>query len=222
MRKDKYKGVCKALRWRSLPGLDESAKPLCQHEEEYWSAYLEKRLGKTAAHSFAIGCEILEDELQDDLDGLLALPAGSHIGQLDTSMLVGLLPPQFQMNYDYSFLYRMRCTLKHLQGIAKNGLPLIAHSVLEELIIYLCAEEAESLLKLTARIMMDIRQTGYLICSMIWPSSHFYTRTFIWSPTIASIFSIGLTVNFILIHEKTRLLTFFSESQQPRCVDLFR
>ena len=41
----------------------------------------------------------------------------------------------------------MKCTLKHLQEIAKSGLPLIAHSVLEELIIYFCAEEAESLLE---------------------------------------------------------------------------
>ena len=147
MRKDKYKGVCKSLRWRSLPGLDENTKPLCQRKNQYWSTFLEKEFGKTAAYSFAIGCEILEDELREDMNGLLALPTGSHIGQLDISMLSSLLPPQFQTNYDYSFLYRMKCTLKHLQEIAKSGLPLIAHSVLEELIIYFCAEEAESLLE---------------------------------------------------------------------------
>ncbi len=144
MRKDKCRGVCRALRWRTLPSIDENAKPLYYRKGQYWSTYLEESCGKAAARAFAVGSEILENDIQEDLDGLLALPAGSHVGQLDISMLAGFLPPQFQMNYDYSFLYRMKCTLKHLQEVAKNGLPLIAHSVLEELIIYFCAEKADS------------------------------------------------------------------------------
>ena len=52
------------------------------------------------------------------------------------------------MNYDYEFLYQMRCTLINLIRRAFAGVSMIAHSVLEELILYLCNEETKAFLEL--------------------------------------------------------------------------
>ena len=80
------------------------------------------------------------------------MPIGTHIGQLDVSWLNENLPEQFLMHYDYEFLYQMKCTLNRIRMCAKAGLPIVAHSVLEELIIYLCNEEASILLELNDEI----------------------------------------------------------------------
>lgn len=78
---------------------------------------------------------------------LTKLPKGSHIGQLNCSYLSDMLPPQFLMHYDYEFLYQMQCKLEQMRKFAKTGKTIIAHSVLEELIFYLCNEEALILLE---------------------------------------------------------------------------
>ena len=45
--------------------------------------------------------------------------------------------------YDYDFLFRMKCTLSQLRSCAFKSNGLIAHSVIEELLIYLCNEEGK-------------------------------------------------------------------------------
>lgn len=109
--------------------------------------------------SFAAGSDILLDFIQQDMADLASMPVGSHIGQLGTSMIDGSLPPQFLMQYDYDFLYRMKCTLLGLRWIAGNKLPVIAHSVMEELLIYLCNEEAQAMLELSEG-MEDAGESG--------------------------------------------------------------
>ena len=152
IRRDKCKGICKALNWHGFPDQNvEEKENVSIHEyrdHKAWSKYLERRFGPKAAIAFAVGSDILYDHIREDMEELNSLPAGTHIGQLEVSWLNGELPEQFQMHYDYEFLYRMKCTLCDMRVCARNDLPIIAHCVLEELIIYLCNEEAEVLIDL--------------------------------------------------------------------------
>ena len=111
---------------------------------EAWSSYLEKEYGLRAAISFSVGTDLLLEMISDDLEALSSLPAGSHIGQLDESMLVDIMPEQFLMRYDYEFLYTMRSTVDRLRMVAHHG-GFQAHSVLEELCIYLAMTQASML-----------------------------------------------------------------------------
>ena len=142
IRLDKCKGVCRALNWRDLCNDGERKKPKSIVEEyenhEAWSPYLAENYGKEAAAAFAAGSDILLDNIQQDLSELEALPAGSRDD----------LPPQFLMRYDYDFVYRMKCTLLALRRKAQIGDSLVAHSVMEELVIYLCSEQAKILMEL--------------------------------------------------------------------------
>lgn len=156
IRADKCKGVCKALNWPGIPDCDEendaqwlSPKELKKHEA--WSTFLENSFGTNAATSFAVGSDILLDNIEQDMSELVSLPIGSHIGQLDVSMLVDNLPEQFLMHYDYDFLYQMKCSLCEMRARAKNGVSLTAHSVMQELLIYLCSEEAFALMEVADR-----------------------------------------------------------------------
>ena len=91
-------------------------------------------------------------ELREDMEALSALPMGTHIGQLDVSWMKDSLPPQFLMHYDYEFLYQMFCTLQHMIQCAKNGTPIIAQSVMEELIIYLCNAEGIAFIEMDGKV----------------------------------------------------------------------
>lgn len=160
IRQDKYKGVCKALNWMQLP--IEDAEDVKFDLEEYrnheaWSKYLEETFGEVAALSFVIGSDILLDYIKDDLNELSRQPKGTHIGQLGTSFLEGILPDQFLMNYDYEFLYAMKSGLIHLRKIAKFGSEIIAHSVLDELLLILAADESEFLIENNPNLEVDAR-----------------------------------------------------------------
>lgn len=154
IRKDKCKGICKALNWRDFSfGEGNDIKKSLTEEyknHEAWSQFLADHYGSRAAASFAAGSDILLDSIKQDLSDLASMPAGSHIGQLSTSFMSDELPIQFLMHYDYDFLYQMKCTLLQLRRKAKLGIPMVAHSVMEELIIYLCNEEAEALIEVGA------------------------------------------------------------------------
>lgn len=152
IRKDKCRGVCKALSWHSLPGKGETDTSSVLDFDEYrnheaWSSYLMETLGVFAATSFVIGSDILLDNLQEDLEALSSKPRGSHIGEIDTSWMKSLLPAQFLMRYDYDFLYILRDTVIRFRLQAPTGSPLIAHSVIEELALYLIVEESRFLME---------------------------------------------------------------------------
>ena len=152
IRKDKCKGICKSLNWHSFP--DEngrnteaiSVSELKNHEA--WSKFLENSFGAEAAIAFAVGSDILYDHIKEDMAELSSMPVGTHIGQLNISWLSYSLPEQFVMYYDYNFLYQMKCSLYNIRMRAKNNLPVTAHSVMDELLIYLCNEEASALIEL--------------------------------------------------------------------------
>lgn len=154
IRRDKCKGICKALNWRDFPDgkSDAEKKSLIEEyrDHEAWSQFLADNYGPRAAMAFAIGSDILLDYINQDQSDLASMPSGSHIGQLNTSFISGELPPQFLMRYDYEFLYNMKCVLLKLRRQAKHGMPIIAHSILEELIIYLCNEEAQAFIEIGA------------------------------------------------------------------------
>lgn len=158
IRQDKYKGVCKALNWMQLPIEDDEDVKFDLEEyrnHEAWSKYLEETFGEVAALSFAIGSDILLDYIKDDLNELSRQPKGTHIGQLGTSFLEGILPDQFLMNYDYEFLYAMKSGLIHLRKIAKFGSEIIAHCVLDELLLILAVDESEFLIENNPNLEVD-------------------------------------------------------------------
>lgn len=154
IRKDKCKGICKALNWHTLPDQerDESEGISIQEykNHEAWSQFLENTFGDRAAMAFAAGSDILLDSIKEDMAGLASMPAGSHIGQLNMSCLCGDLPEQFLTQYDYDFLYRLKCTVYQLRERAKYGASMAAHSVMEELILYLCNEESTALIEISS------------------------------------------------------------------------
>lgn len=149
IRRDKCAMICRALKWLRLPIAEEPATKLTLDEAKRhsaWSSDLEQKFGPLAALSFAGGSDVLMDQLDDALDELSHLPKGTHVGELDASMLADVLPPQFLTAYDYTFLYAMRCTLKNLRLRAGTGQEFVAHSVAEELLIYLAVDDAELLM----------------------------------------------------------------------------
>ena len=99
---------------------------------------MEKTFGARAAMAFAAGSDMLLNHIKEDMAELASMPAGLHIGQLIMSWLCGDLPEQFLIQYTYDFLYQLKCTLLRLRARAKNDSSMAAHSVMEELLLYLC------------------------------------------------------------------------------------
>ena len=152
IRKDKCRGVCKALSWHSFPEGEESNTNNTLDLDEYknhkaWSSYIMENFGASAAISFVIGSDILHDNLQEDLEALSSMPRGSHVGEIDISWVAASLPPQFLMRYDYDFLYILLDTVNRFRSQAPMGNQIIAHSVIEELALYLIVEESRFLME---------------------------------------------------------------------------
>lgn len=152
IRRDKVISICKALNWKCLPGHEEEDGLPEFNIEEYkkqntWPKGLANAFGDAAALSFVIGSDILLDNIEQDLDTLSRKPRGTHIGELDCSWLENSLPPQFLPQYDYDFLYYFRyiVTLYRLQ--ASSGKCFSAHTVMEELALYMIMEESRFLME---------------------------------------------------------------------------
>lgn len=160
IRKDKIIGVCKALNWNTLP-LQEDSSGFDIDINEYkksklWSNDLADRFGNEAAISFIIGSDILLDNIEQDLEALSSKPKGTHIGELDASWLDESLPEQFKMFYDYDFIYYLKMVVVSYRNKAASGECFIAHSVVEELVLYLIMEESQFLMEnILPRIQMN-------------------------------------------------------------------
>lgn len=154
IRRDKAKGICKALNWHTLP--DDAAEDVCDFDiaelknHKAWSAYICDCYGEAAAISFAIGSDVLLDYLEEDLRELSTMPKGTHVGQLVASRTKDILPEQFLMRYDYEFLYCLKSSVAKLREIAHYRYPIVAHSVMEELALYLFVEESKFLMECLA------------------------------------------------------------------------
>jgi len=162
IRQDKCRGVCKALNWISFPSGEETDNFISlvnEHKQnKTWPVFIEREFGPISALSFAAGSELFLDHLDDDLVGLSSMPAHSHIGQLEYSMLADALPPQYRMNYTYDFLYRMKCVLLRLRKKAIHDSGFAAHSVMEELLVYLCNEEGKAFVELCTGLDLNGEQ----------------------------------------------------------------
>lgn len=147
IRIDKCKGICKALNWHGFPNISEVSGEEMSLDEyknsEAWSQAIADVFGDKAAMAFAVGSDLLLDKIKQDLEELSSKAKGTHLGQLNISFLKDGLPEQFLMLYDYDFLYEMKSTLLLQRRRARDPELIVAHSVLEELIIYLCNEEAK-------------------------------------------------------------------------------
>ena len=147
IRKDKSQGICKALNWHSFPNEasnENNTFDLNNYKKhEAWSQYLADNFGEAVAISFVIGSDILLDHLQQDINELSSMPKGSHLGEIGASWLESNLPPQFLMRYDYDFLYVLQSVITRFRTIASRGNQIIAHSVIEELALYLIMENSQ-------------------------------------------------------------------------------
>lgn len=151
IRRDKVLSVCKALNWHTLPDQEETDQLEFNLDEfknnEAWPQALADTFGNAAAVSFVIGSDILLDNVEQDLEALSRKPKGTHIGELECSWLEGSLPPQFLTKYDYDFLYYLKSTILHFRAQAAGGTPFIAHTVMEELTLYMIMEESSFLME---------------------------------------------------------------------------
>lgn len=170
IRKDKLNTILKTLKWREIPdelATDHSLSTLLAEYREHdaWSDYLYQNFGLAAAISFAIGSDLISDFIANDLRELSEKPKGTHIGELGTSFISSLLPQQFLMEYDYEVLYLMSKTVYLFRQKAKTGAPLVAHSVLEELCLYLMVEEATILMEDMAEQLSEEEQEDFIYSS---------------------------------------------------------
>ena len=151
IRRDKCKGICKALNWRIFPNDQDKAgeEDITDYTKHMaWSKVLADHYGYMAAKSFSVGSDILLDNVNQDLQELARQPIHTHIGQLQHSFTLYDLPQQFLMQYDYDFMYRFQCGILWLRQRARQGFSMIAHTVLEEIIYYMCIQEAKAYMEL--------------------------------------------------------------------------
>lgn len=150
IRRDKVVSVCKALNWHMLPEEEEKYYDFDIREykqREVWPQALADSLGDAAAISFVIGSDILLDNVEQDLNELSCKPKGTHVGELEISWLKDSLPEQFLMKYDYDFVYYLRSILVQYRNQAVNEKCFIAHTVMEELVLYLIMKESEFMME---------------------------------------------------------------------------
>ena len=150
-RRDKVISICRALNWNRLPGQEPENEPEFNIENykkmNTWPKGLANAFGDAAALSFVFGSDILLDNIEQDLDALSHKPKGTHIGELDSSWLENSLPPQFLPQYDYDFLYYFRYILILYRLQASSGICFSAHTVMEELALYMIMEESRFLME---------------------------------------------------------------------------
>jgi transcriptional regulator with XRE-family HTH domain len=164
IRHDKAKGICKTLNWHALPSESDDSDTVFDLAEykahRAWSNFICSQFGEAAAVSFVIGSDIVMDYLNQDLDELSRMPKGTHVGQLPISMTKDILPVQFLMKYDYESLYHLKVETKQLIEIARYNDHFLAHSVIQEMLIYLFMEESQFLMDCMAPEMEALGISG--------------------------------------------------------------
>lgn len=108
-----------------------------------WSQVLADEFGYEAAIAFVNASDRLLDQMNESLYDLSSMPRGTHVGQLDFIGISEMLPRQFAMHYDYDFIYYLKSVLLQYRYRAQRGMEMYAHTVAEELILYLCLQHIE-------------------------------------------------------------------------------
>lgn len=150
IRKDKITGICRTLKWNAISDNINDFEDFDINKyknSKMWSQELADKLGIASAISFIIGSDILLDYIEQDLEELSSKPKGTHIGELSSSWVSDILPQQFLTEYNYDFLYYFRNILIRYRDQARFSKTFIAHSVVEELILYLVMEESGLLME---------------------------------------------------------------------------
>ena len=135
--------VCKAIDMQSLPSLSDTELHLPSNDNSrltnlcHWSQYIDETFGEKAALSYAIGSTILISNLDLALQELKVLPKGTHVAELDASLLSRILPSQFAMEYDYEFLSAFRSRLLYIVRKLHSKDAFSVHTVLDELILHI-------------------------------------------------------------------------------------
>ena len=129
-------------------------------ESKGWSTFLETNFGILSAIHYAAGSDLLLDALEHEMHELSRMPRGSHVGQINSSVLKDNLPQQFMTRYDYDFLYKFRSELIDMRMRAMDGLSIIAHSVAQELIIYISNEMGKVAIESDENVKKLIAENG--------------------------------------------------------------
>lgn len=113
-----------------------------------WSDNICDNYGTLAAISFAVGSDIMLDGVRLALAELSTMPAGTSLDKVQLMdpaavQLKDLLPEQFLMNYDVTFLSDLKATVEQLRECARSGMEIVAHSVMQELVLYISAQNAK-------------------------------------------------------------------------------
>ena len=125
-----------------------------------WSAFLEDNFGTLSAILLAAGSDLLLDAFEHEMYELSRMPRGSHVGQINSSVLKDNLPQQFMTRYDYDFLHKFRSELIDMRMRAMDGLSIIAHSVAQELIIYISNEMGKVAIESDENVKKLIAENG--------------------------------------------------------------
>ena len=129
-------------------------------ESKGWSTFLETNFGILSAIHYAARSDLLLDALEHEMHELSCMPRGSHVGQINSSVLKDNLPQQFMTRYDYDFLYKFRSELIDMRMRAMDGLSIIAHSVAQELIIYISNEMGKVAIESDENVKKLIAENG--------------------------------------------------------------
>ena len=129
-------------------------------ESKGWSTFLETNFGTLSAILFAAGSDLLLDALEHEMHELSRMPIRSHVGQINSSVLKDNLPQQFMTRYDYDFLYKFRSELIDMRMRVMDGLSIIAHSVAQELIIYISNEMGKVTIESDENVKKIIAENG--------------------------------------------------------------
>ena len=153
VRNDKIYGICIALDWDRLPGMEKSPMDEMEEktipvsifqEDDAWSSEIAEKYGDGTAVAFVLGSSLLLEELENDLDQLSKMPRGTHIGMLKHSWLTDMLPDQFLMSYDYDFIYYWSTVIFDLRDRAANpDVTLMTNTLLEDISLFLIMEESD-------------------------------------------------------------------------------
>jgi transcriptional regulator with XRE-family HTH domain len=152
IRTDKARAVCRTLGWSESDLISHDVSDSDAFDipnsfdigpsHEAWSPFLQQVYGRRAAMGFAIGSDTVLDGLNDDIENLGKMPRGSHIGELEYSLLADLLPKQFLLRYDYDFMYKMRARLCHIREQLHLNKDFQIHMAADELLLALSFTDA--------------------------------------------------------------------------------
>ncbi|GAA3397530.1 hypothetical protein [Cryptosporangium minutisporangium] len=158
IRVDKIRGVCRALRWQSLPALADDVSSAGTGTDTNWERVLEWDVyspqmaavhGDPQARIFALGYQLLiEEQLKQDIAALSSRPRGSHLGELGGSAwLDRYLPKRWLTRYDYEFCYQVLAVataVRNRLAAPKEESVRIARCPLDAIMLYLIVEDGYS------------------------------------------------------------------------------